>query len=120
MNPPAFDVLSSFYRLSDYVIAGDADDKSEAAMGSDYCLRQTGERSHPRPSAHPASVGAGAGLGLPIIGKLLGHRHPETTADCAHLDADPLGRASNQIGNAIAMAMDAGMHHRRVVEFLER
>src|SRR5208337_303211 len=36
-----------------------------------------------------ASIGAGASLGLPIIGKLLGHSQPTTTARYAHLDADP-------------------------------
>jgi integrase len=37
-----------------------------------------------------ASFGAGASLGLPIIGKLLGHSQPATTARYAHLDADPI------------------------------
>jgi hypothetical protein len=35
-----------------------------------------------------ASVGAGASLGLPIIGKLLGHTQAATTHRYAHLDAD--------------------------------
>jgi integrase len=41
-----------------------------------------------------ASIGAGASLGLPIVDKLLGHSQPVTTARYAHLDADPLRRAS--------------------------
>jgi integrase len=53
-----------------------------------------------------ASVGAGSGLGLPIIGKLLGHRSTDTTQRYAHLDADPLRRASNTIGVTIAAALD--------------
>jgi hypothetical protein len=52
-----------------------------------------------------ASVGAGLGLGLPIIGKLLGHTQPSTTARYAHLDADPLRRASEHIGSRLAAAM---------------
>jgi integrase len=52
-----------------------------------------------------ASVGAGGGLGLPIIGKLLGHTQAATTQRYAHLADDPLRRASNQIGNAVAAAM---------------
>jgi integrase len=55
-----------------------------------------------------ASFGAGASLGLPIIGKLLGHSQPATTARYAHLDADPLRRAVETIGSAIAGAMDRG------------
>jgi hypothetical protein len=47
-----------------------------------------------------ASIGAGGGLGLPIIGKLLGHSTPAMTAKYAHLDGDPMHRAVNQIGNA--------------------
>ena len=51
-------------------------------------------------------MGAGLGLGLPIIGKLLGrHTQPSTTARYAHLDADPLRRASDHIGNQLAAAM---------------
>jgi integrase len=53
-----------------------------------------------------ASVGAGASLGLPIIGKLLGHSQPSTTARYSHLDADPLRRAADIIGNQIAAAME--------------
>jgi integrase len=55
-----------------------------------------------------ASFGAGASLGLPIIGKLLGHSQPATTHRYAHLDADPLRRAVETIGSTIAAAMDGG------------
>jgi integrase len=55
-----------------------------------------------------ASFGAGASLGLPIIGKLLGHSQAATTHRYAHLDADPLRRAANTIGATIAAAMDGG------------
>lgn len=49
-----------------------------------------------------ASFGAGASLGLPIIGKLLGHTQAATTHRYAHLDADPLKRAADAIGATIA------------------
>jgi hypothetical protein len=52
-----------------------------------------------------ASVGAGASLGLPILGKLLGHSQPATTARYAHLDADPMRRAIETVVAAIAGAM---------------
>jgi len=59
-----------------------------------------------------ASIGAGASLGLPIIGKLLGHTQAATTARYAHLDADPLRRAADAIGATIADAM-AGKARRK-------
>jgi integrase len=52
-----------------------------------------------------ASVGAGASLGLPIIGKLLGHTQAATTHRYAHLDANPMRRAAETIGATIAAAM---------------
>ena len=52
-----------------------------------------------------ASIGAGASLGLPIIGKLLGHTQAATTHRYAHLDADPVRRAVEAIGSKIAAAM---------------
>jgi len=53
-----------------------------------------------------ASIGAGASMSLPIIGRLLGHSQPQTTARYSHLDVDPIHRAVNEIGATITAAMD--------------
>ena len=52
-----------------------------------------------------ASFGAIGGISLPIIGGLVGHSQPGTTARYAHLSNDPLMAASNAIGSEIAKAM---------------
>lgn len=52
-----------------------------------------------------AAVGAGSGLGLPTIGKLLGHKEVSTTARYAHLADDPVKRAANSIADSIAAAL---------------
>ena len=52
-----------------------------------------------------ASVGAGSGVSLPIIGALLGHTQAATTQRYAHLAADPLREANEAIGMRIAAAM---------------
>lgn len=54
-----------------------------------------------------ASVGAGAGLSLQMIGALLGHTVPATTARYAHLAQDPLKQAADIIGDRISEAMEA-------------
>jgi hypothetical protein len=54
---------------------------------------------------------AGAGMSLPVIGKLLGHAQPATTARYAHLAADPVRAAANKIGKTISEAMTT--HERR-------
>jgi integrase len=48
-----------------------------------------------------ASVGAGGGLSLPIIGRLLGHTQPRTTQRYAHLAGDPLREAAEKITTVI-------------------
>ena len=45
-----------------------------------------------------ASVLASAGLSLPVIGALLGHTQPGTTARYAHLFDDPLRAATERVG----------------------
>jgi integrase len=52
-----------------------------------------------------ASVAAGSGQSLPVIGALLGHTQPQTTARYAHLSEDPLRAASEQTGKNIESAM---------------
>jgi integrase len=53
-----------------------------------------------------ASVGTGSGMGLPIVGKLLGHTQPSTTARYAHLDSDPMLTAAERIGATISGALN--------------
>lgn len=60
-----------------------------------------------------ASVGAAAGLSLPVIGALLGHTQAQTTARYAHLSADPLKQAAELIGDRITAAMQRGTPPRR-------
>lgn len=45
-----------------------------------------------------ASVAVQNGMSLPMIGALLGHSQPRTTARYAHLAADPLRKAAQQVG----------------------
>lgn len=49
-----------------------------------------------------ASTAVAAGQGLPMIGKLLGHTQVQTTARYAHLAADPVKEAANQVSESIA------------------
>ena len=51
-----------------------------------------------------ASIGAGGGLSLAIIGRLLGHTQARTTQRYAHLADDPLREAADKIGAVIAGA----------------
>jgi integrase len=63
-----------------------------------------GVRLHDLRHSH-AAVGAGLGLGLPIIGKLLGHTQAATTQRYAHVADDPLRQASERVGGEIAAAL---------------
>jgi integrase len=52
-----------------------------------------------------AATGAASNLGLPIIGKLLGHKRSETTSRYAHVAADPLKIAADAIASQLAAKM---------------
>ena len=49
-----------------------------------------------------ASVLASAGQSLPVIGALLGHTQPSTTARYAHLFDDPLRAATERVGAIVS------------------
>lgn len=52
-----------------------------------------------------ASFAVAGGLSLPVIGKLLGHSQPSTTARYAHLADDPVLAAAELTGSGIAAAL---------------
>jgi integrase len=125
LNAPALDVLNRIARIGTYVIAGDSAGQDGEKPRSDLkrpwavVSRQAGlkgVRIHDLRHTY-ASFGAGGGLGLPIIGKLLGHSQSATTQRYAHLDNDPLKRAANAIGATIAAAMGDGAQSADVVPF---
>lgn len=66
-----------------------------------------------------ASMGAGLNASLPIIGALLGHTQPSTTARYAHLAANPLREAAERIGARLAAQM-AGEARDNVVDLRRR
>jgi integrase len=109
LNAPALAVLSGLDRLGSCVVPGDNPDKPRADLKRPWEAVSKragleGVRLHDLRHTY-ASFGAGGGVGLPIIGKLLGHTQSATTARYAHLDDDPLRRAAESIGSRIAAAL---------------
>lgn len=113
LNAPALEVLANLTCTGIYVIAGESvgtkDEKPRSDLKRPWAMvkREAGlEGVRLHDLRHNfAAFGAGGGLGLPIIGKLLGHTQPQTTARYAHLDSDPLRNAANAIGSTLAAAM---------------
>jgi integrase len=111
LSAPALAVLSAIPRLSGnpFVIAGERDGTHRVDLKKPWAAVCTaagleGVRLHDLRHTF-ASFGAGASLGLPIIGKLLGHSQAATTARYSHLAADPMMKAANVIGERISAAL---------------
>jgi len=109
LNAPALAVLASLPKIGPYVVPADDPKRPRHDLKRVWSAVSrraglSGVRLHDLRHTY-ASFGAGGGLGLPIIGKLLGHSQPATTARYAHLDNDPLRRASETIAGQIATAM---------------
>jgi len=109
LNTSAQAILADLPRVGRFVIPGDDPAKPRSDLKRPWAVVSKhagldGLRLHDLRHSF-ASIGAGQSLGLPIIGKLLGHMQPSTTQRYAHLDADPLRRASDMIGQRIAAAL---------------
>ena len=111
LPPPALAVLASLPRIegNPYVIAGHRDGAPLVNLEKPW-RRIRGlaglddVRLHDLRHAF-ASVAASSGMGLPIIGKILGHTQPATTARYAHLASDPVKAAAAVVAEKIASAM---------------
>ena len=111
LGAPALELLAALTRIegNPYVLPGEKEEQHLVG------LPRVWERIRKRAKLQDvrlhdlrhsfASVGASAGMGLPIVGKLLGHRDPKTTARYAHIADDPAKAAADRISGTIAAAM---------------
>jgi integrase len=114
LPPPALAVLAALPRLdgNPHVIVGQKDGAALVNLEKPWrAIREAAglddARLHDLRHAF-ASVAASSGMGLPIIGKMLGHSQPATTARYAHLASDPVKAAAAAVAGKIAAAMAGG------------
>src|SRR6266851_4537672 len=114
LPPPALAVLAELPRLdgNPFVIAGAKEGAALVNLEKPWrAIRQPAGlddvRLHDLRHAF-ASVAASSGMGLPIIGKMLGHTQAATTARYAHLASDPVKAAAAAVAGKIAAAMAGG------------
>ena len=114
LSPPSLAVLHDIPRLdgNSYVICGEKAGRHLVNIEQPWRrIRRAAKlddvRLHDLRHSF-ASVAASGGQSLVIIGKMLGHSQPATTARYAHLADDPVKAASDAVGRHIAAAMDSG------------
>ncbi len=113
LGAPALQVLASLSRQegSDYVFPAMKGDGHYVGLPKAWLRirkRAGFENARIHDLRHSfASVGAGAGMGLQVVGKLLGHKDPKTTARYSHIADDPARAAADRIAGSIAAAMNS-------------
>lgn len=115
LNAPALEVLSGLERSGKYVIASDSAGTPEEKPRPDIkkpwaSIKRYAQLDDLRINDlrhNFATFGVGGGMGLPLVGKLLGHTKASTTERYAHLQVDPLRRATETIGADLLRAMAA-------------
>ena len=114
LPPPALSVLAELPRLdgNPHVIVGHKTGAAMVNLEKPWrAIRATAGlddvRLHDLRHAF-ASVAASSGMGLPIIGKMLGHTQAATTHRYAHLASDPVKAAAAAVAGKIAAAMGSG------------
>lgn len=112
LNAPALEVLDTLPRVKEnpFVLPGGKEKQRLVNLQKPWrAIRKAASlddvRLHDLRHSF-ASVGAGGGASLQIVGALLGHSQPNTTARYAHLAGDPLAEASSAIGARIAAELD--------------
>jgi integrase len=108
LNPAAIELVERLRkdRKSKWVFPGDKPGAHLTVLSRvwEFVRKQTGLGADARlyDLRHSfASVGAGGGLSLHVIGKLLGHSQSKTTERYAHLASDVLREATEKIGKVI-------------------
>lgn len=108
LTPQAMDIFTTLKLKAsgEYIFPGRDDDKPTQAVPKVW-LKVRKKAGLDDVRLHDlrhtvASIAVSSGLALPIVGAMLGHKTPSTTARYAHLADDPVRRGQEQVANEIA------------------
>jgi integrase len=111
LSDAVVELLRSIPHVEPYVIAGAKPGEPYKNLGRAWMVARAlvglkDVRLHDLRHSY-ASFAAGKGLSLPMIGKLLGHKVPATTARYAHLAKDVVSDVSDQLGAAMTAVIES-------------
>jgi integrase len=109
LSDAAVAVLQSIPRTGPYVVAGATDGEPFKNLWRAWTIVRTlaglsDVRLHDLRHSY-ASLAAGGGVSLQMIGKLLGHKVPATTQRYAHLARDAAAAVNDELGAAMQAAI---------------
>jgi integrase len=112
LSEAAVEVLQAIPRTGPYIIAGAIDGEPFKNLSRSWIVARgfaglKDVRLHDLRHSY-ASLAAGRGVSLQMIGKLLGHRVPATTARYAHLARDAAAAVNDELGAAMTAAIAKG------------
>jgi integrase len=112
LSDAALEVLTSLPRIGPYIIAGGVDGEPHKNLTRAWIVARQfagldDVRLHDLRHSY-ASLAAGRGVSLQMIGKLLGHRKATTTARYAHLARDAAAAVNDELGAAMVAAIAKG------------
>ena len=112
LSDAALEVLRTIPRREPYVIAGAIDGEPFKNLSRSWIVARefaglNDVRLHDLRHSY-ASLAAGRGVSLQMIGKLLGHKVPATTQRYAHLARDAAAAVNAELGAAMAAAIEKG------------
>jgi integrase len=124
LSDAAVEVIKTVPRIGRFVIAGAKPDEPYKNLGRAWIdIRETvglqDVRLHDLRHSF-ASLAAGRGVSLLMIGKLLGHRVPATTQRYAHLARDAVSAINDELGHAMQAAIAKGQPKSGAVVKLKR
>jgi len=112
LSDAALEVLRTLPRVGPFIIAGANEGEPYQNLGRAWIIARTytgleDVRLHDLRHSY-ASLAAGRGVSLQMIGKLLGHRVPATTQRYAHLARDAVAAVNDELGAAMTAAIEKG------------
>lgn len=124
LSDAALEVLKTLPRIGPYVIAGAKEGEPYKNLSRAWIIARayaglSDVRLHDLRHSY-ASLAAGRGVSLQMIGKLLGHKAPATTQRYAHLARDAVAAVNDELGAAMVAAIEKGQPKDATVVKLRR